>query len=118
MIAQAVQQGDTQAFNDALANSPLPQEARAGIEQGAGQVMGNPQATQGFLAQLKATFDQQATQISRQVENTTRQAFTKAITRIYFYTIFIVAIAWIFTLFIPELTLRQTNAGPEAVAAD
>ena len=117
-IAQAVQQGDTQALNNTLANSPLPQEARAGIEQGAGQVMGNPQATQGFLAQLRTSFDQQATQVSTQVANTTKEAFTKAITRIYFYTIFIVVIAWIVTFFIPELTLRQTNAGPEAVAAD
>ncbi len=121
-ITQAVQRGDNGALEEVLANSSLPAEARAGIQQGASQVMGNPQATQSFLAQLRTTFDEQATQVSAQVTRATKQAFTTAITRIYFYSIFIVAIAWLVTLFIPELTLRQTNAepevGPEAVAAD
>ena len=117
-IAQAVRQGDAQALSTTLAQSPLPQEARAGIEQGARQVIGNPQATQGFLTQLETTFDEQAAQVSAQISGATKQAFADAITKIYFYTLFIVIIAWVATLFIPELTLRQTNAGPEAVAAD
>ena len=118
-IAGALEQGDTQALSAALSASPLPPEAQAGIQQGAAQVAGNPQATQGFLAQLKTTFDEQAAQVTSQVTETTRQAFTTAITRIYFYTIFIVAIAWLVTCFVPELKLRDTNAAPgAAVAAD
>ena len=119
VIAQAVEQGDDEALSSALGASPLPAEAQAGIQQGAAQVAGDAQATQGFLAQLETTFDEQATQVANQVTETTRQAFTTAITRIYFYTIFIVAIAWLVTCFVPELKLRETNAAPgAAVAAD
>ena len=41
-------------------------------------------------------------------EGLPREAFASAITRIYFYTIFLVGAAWLATLFIPELPLKTT----------
>jgi MFS family permease len=40
----------------------------------------------------------------------TRTAFAEAITRNYFYTLFIVAAAWLVTCLVPQLPLRKTNA--------
>ncbi len=40
----------------------------------------------------------------------TKAAFADAITRNYFYTLFIVAAAWLVTCLVPQLPLRKTNA--------
>ncbi len=40
----------------------------------------------------------------------TKVAFAEAITRNYFYTLFIVAAAWLVTCLVPQLPLRKTNA--------
>jgi hypothetical protein len=45
-----------------------------------------------------------------QVQAQTRTAFAEAITRNYFYTLFIVAAAWLVTCLVPQLPLRKTNA--------
>jgi MFS family permease len=45
-----------------------------------------------------------------QVQVQTRTAFAEAITRNYFYTLFIVAAAWLVTCLVPQLPLRKTNA--------
>ncbi len=42
-------------------------------------------------------------------ENLLKETFANAITQIYFYTTFLVAAAWLATLFIPELPLKTTN---------
>ncbi len=41
-----------------------------------------------------------------------RAAFAKAISRVYLFNIFLVVGGLVMTLFIPELPLRKTNAGP------
>ncbi len=45
-----------------------------------------------------------------------RAAFSKAISRVYFFTMFLVVGGFIMTLFIPELPLRKSNAAPPVAA--
>ena len=47
-----------------------------------------------------------------------RAAFSKAISRVYFVNIFLVVGGLLMTLFVPELPLRKSNAGPAAAAAE
>ena len=117
-IAGAVESGDAAALSTVLERSPLPAVAQAGIQAGAAGARGNPQATAGFLAGLKSQIEAQASTLSQQVERGIRVSFTTAITKIYFYVIFIVVAGWLVTLFIPELPLRKTLDRAEAVAAD
>ena len=117
-IAGAVQAGDAEALDEVLSTSALPSEAREGIKMGATGVIGNPQATEGFLSQLKTRLDDQAETVATQVQRGIRVAFTDAITSVYFFVVFIVTAGWLITLFIPELPLRKTLDRAEAVAAD
>ncbi len=48
-----------------------------------------------------------------QVRTALKQAFNTAITRIYFFTLFIVAAGFLFTWFIPEIPLKKSNEAPE-----
>ena len=117
-IAGAVESGDAAALSTVLERSPLPAVAQAGIRAGAAGARNNPQATAGFLAGLKSQIETQANTLGQQVERGIKVSFTTAITKIYFYVIFIVVAGWLVTLFIPELPLRKTLDRAEAVAAD
>ena len=66
------------------------------------------QATQDALAKISAAMDQQAERVTTQVTAALKKAFTEALTRVYFWGLFVVALGFIVTLFLPELALRKT----------
>jgi len=140
-IAGAVRRGDMEALSRVLDSSQLPEAAQVGLRLQARFATRSPEATEAFLGQLRTQFDQraqtlgqqateaaladiraqlqrQADEVTAQVTRTVRVAFTEAITRIYFYVIFIVAAGIVVTLFVPELELRTTNAPPTPAVAD
>ena len=65
-------------------------------------------ATTTALEKIKAQFDEQAGNVATLVSQALKDSFTVAITKIYFYSLFVVALAWFITLLIPELVLRKT----------
>ena len=111
-ITAAVEQGDADAMEAALADLPLPADAKAGILAGFAASQASPQARAAFLAQLEDDFEQQTTEAVAQIDRGVKQSFTDAITRVYFFVLFIVAAAFIATLFVPELPLRGTIGMP------
>ena len=74
------------------------------------------QATQAALAQIKTSLDEQGVRVTGQVITALKKAFTDAIRRVYFWGLFVVALGFIVTLFLPELALRKT-VGPARAAA-
>ena len=135
-IANAVEGGDTQALTAALQETQISAPAQAQIVQAAQ----NPNARSAVLAQLREQFntqadvvaaqattqalgqirtqlDAQAQTVSSNVNNAIRTSFTAAVTRVFFYSLFIIALSWLVTWFIPELPLRKTLDRTAAVAA-
>ncbi len=114
-LETAIKNSDSQGVAQTLASSPLPEEAKAGIQQGAQAAFSNPQAVQPFLTRLKAGFDQQATDLTAQITTTIRTGFADAITRIYRYLFFVVLAGIILSALIPQLELRKTNQAAPAM---
>ncbi|MDZ7703714.1 MAG: MDR family MFS transporter [Trueperaceae bacterium] len=94
----------------ALQNDPrLPADIRDRLGASAAQ----PGADLGpILTDAQQQIEAQIITLSAQISSGIREAFTSAITRIYFYALFIVAASWVITLFIPELPLRRSNDTP------
>ena len=61
-----------------------------------------------LLSKIRAAMDQQAARVTTQVTAALKKAFTEALTRVYFWGLFVVALGFIVTLFLPELALRKT----------
>jgi EmrB/QacA subfamily drug resistance transporter len=133
-IETAIKNKDSEALSVILDNSPLPTTAKTGITLGSEAAILSPKATDAFLAQIKTQFDQQAkdltdealttirTQMNTQAETLTteiiqtlKQGFATAISKIYWYLLFVVLAGLIVALFIPQLELRKTNQAAPAV---
>jgi hypothetical protein len=128
-IAAAAHSGNVAGLRAVLAGSKLPEQAQGAL---VGIVArGGGPALDGFLAQLKSQFDQQAktvgeaattsalaqiktqldkqaTQVATQVSNGIKTSFADAITKIYFYLIFIAIVGLIISAFVPQIPLRKT----------
>jgi MFS family permease len=61
------------------------------------------------LEKIKTVLKDRAEEVYSLVENDIKVSFNKAITTIYFYTLFIVGLAFLSTLLVPEIPLRKTN---------
>ena len=88
-------------------------ESAAGRVNGAGAQ--RAAATDRLLATIKARFGAQAKLLGEQVTHAIKLSFAEAISRIYFWVIFIALAGLLVTLFIPELPLRRTfehHSGP------
>ncbi len=94
---------------DDLLNSPLLDAATRQRLQGG--------VTAAQLPALKEQLQQQAQQTMAQVQTALKRAFNTAITRIYFFTLFIVAAGFLFTWFIPEIPLKKSNEVAEPAVA-
>jgi EmrB/QacA subfamily drug resistance transporter len=116
-IASAVRAGDEAELDRILAASPIPSESRQGILTQFRQT-DDPLARNAMLAVLRAGFEQRAAEVTAQAERGLRLAFTDAITRVYFYVLFVVAMGWLVTLFVPELPLSRTIGRPQPAPAD
>ena len=98
-----------------LSEVGVPAEAQAGIMQGYAASASSPQAREEFVAGLAEQFQSQAALVAERIDSGVKASFTEAITRVYTYVLFIVVIAWVATIFIPVLPLRDTiEAAPVA----
>ena len=136
-IAAAVNAGDADALTAALAGTPIPAFAQTQIVQavqdpaqregvlerlrtqlGAATAAGAPQNDDELLTGYKAQLDGLSTTVATQVGDAIRQSFTAAVTRIFFYSLFVIVAGWLITFFIPELPLRKTFDNPAPAMAD
>ena len=111
-LQAAVAGGDETGIAAALSSSGVPAEGQAGILEGFRASAASPQAREAFTARLVEQFENQATAVVALVDRGVKESFTEAITKIYFYVIFIVMAAWLATTFIPVLPLRATIDAP------
>lgn len=73
--------------------------------------------TRAQLPAFQEKLQQRAQQTIAEAQEAIREAFNTAITRIYFYTLFVVAIGFVVTWFIPEIPLRKSNQVAEPAVA-
>jgi EmrB/QacA subfamily drug resistance transporter len=106
--AAAIRSGDEAQLQQVLAETPLPSEAIAGIMRGAAAAAPGP-AREAFLSQLQAGFEEQGQELAQTVTAGLKQAFSEAVTRTWFFTLFIIIAAFVITVFIPVLPLRTSN---------
>lgn len=81
---------------------------RAGLDAQAPAVVA--QATTTTLAAVRSSFDALAARLGAEVSSALKRAFTDAIRRIFFWGLFVIALAFVVTLFLPELPLRGRPA--------
>ena len=108
LVERVETEGDPEALRILLADDQIVGSVRVRLEawRSEGAVEGSPGAD---LSEINEQLDQQADRVIGQVTRFLREAFSRAITRIYLYTIFVVVLAWAITLFLPELPLRRTH---------
>ena len=105
-VAQAVENNNTSALKQIAKTPLLDVDTQEELQQG---------ITTAQLPGLKQQLQHQAQQTAAQAQQGIKEAFNTAITRIYLYTLFIVAIGFLATWFIPEIPLRKTNQVPAGV---
>jgi hypothetical protein len=101
LIERVVRNKDKQAMNQLLEDPYLPAAYKEQIA--------NYSFTESSLPEVKNYLNGQASLLNERITKGVREAFTKAITNIYFYTIFIALASLVVTWFVPELPLRKTN---------
>ena len=115
-IEQAVNQPDAAQPGAAqppslreIADSPLLEEkTQQQLQQGVAAEQ---------LPTIKKRLAQQAERAVKQAQAGIKKAFNTAITRIYFYTLFIIVLGLVVTWFVPEIPLRKSNQATNATVA-
>jgi len=88
-------------FKDMLGKGGVAGSAKSGLDaQGATRVV---------LQRIRASLDEQTARATAGVTLALKKAFTDAITTVYFWGLFIIALGFLLTLFMPELALRKTT---------
>ena len=130
-IEQALSSGNPAAIRALAENPAIPQEFRdrlsamipmppvGSTDTDSATAAGEPAAAGAspaasipldrVLPVIRDQINQQADQVAETVLGLVKGAFADAVTRIYFYSIFVLAIGFIIALFVPELPLRKTN---------
>ena len=85
---------------------------------GGGASATTPQNDEDLLTSYKAQLEGLSTTVATQVSDAIRLSFTAAVTRIFFYSLFIIVAGWLVTFFIPELPLRKTFDNPAPAMTD
>ncbi len=109
-IEAVLTRGDTAARDALLADPMLPPQYKEALQAPpipAGP--GSDERVKGILASIKSSLDQAAASLAGQVQAALRKAFTDAVLRVYFWGLFVIAVGFVFTLFLPELALRKTH---------
>lgn len=108
-IAAAVSSGDVARLEEAVASSPMPAAAKAGVLAGATRAIQDPPSRQAFLARLRSDFLSQASAVANEVGGAIRGAFATAVTQVYKDLLAVVVAGFLATLFVPVLDLRASN---------
>jgi hypothetical protein len=108
-IEAAVTKNDAAARESVLADPRLPSMLKDLVRNGGA-------AAQAALPQIRAALDAQAARVTGEITGALKNAFTDAITRVYFWGLFVVALGFLVTLFLPELALRKTRGAAHAAA--
>jgi EmrB/QacA subfamily drug resistance transporter len=113
LAERALRSLDPQALAELLADPSLPPEGKEQV-RAAARIGGA--ATEQALAAVRGQLSKQADRAVAAATLAVRTAFARAVTRIFFYVIFIVLAALAITCFVPELPLRRTQGPPGAAA--
>jgi hypothetical protein len=111
-IELVLTKNDPDARASLLADPKVPAPLKTMIENGG---VAGTEATRMVLTQIKANLDKAAERITGQVTSALKTSFTEAIDRVYFWGLFVIALGFIVTLFLPELALRKTHGAAPAM---
>ncbi len=111
LIERAVH-GDREALRQVRADPRVPPALKAELDRlAAGPALREP-VVERALAVIRAQMNGLAGETVRAAEREVRQAYAEAVTRIFFYCLFMILAALAITFFVPERVLRKTNAPP------
>jgi EmrB/QacA subfamily drug resistance transporter len=112
-IEAVLTRGDESAKQSLLADPLLPDTYKAMLASASLPTSSDPASAarvQQLLVSIRTSLDSLASSLTGQVEIALKKAFTDAVLRIYFWGMFVVAAGFVFTLFLPEIALRKSNA--------
>ena len=105
-VARAVDRGDPDTASRLLTSLPVADSVRMGLVRAAeSRSDDRRQRLSAFRTNLHRFADLAAAAAEKHM----RSAYSDAVTRIYFYTLFLVLAGWVSTVFLPELPLRRTH---------
>ena len=111
LLTKAIRNADPAATEALVSNPQTPAELKGLLQAGVPAA-----AREQVLATVLAGVDtaeasalEQGRTIGHEVSAGIKQAFTTSVTQIYWYTVPLVLLAFLITLFVPELPLRRTN---------
>ncbi|MGO9310101.1 MAG: MDR family MFS transporter [Spirochaetia bacterium] len=123
-IEAVVTRGDPAALKSLLDDPLLPDTFKSTLKQHAATGAPAPSVppddprTKAMLATIRSSLDSTAAALTAQVGMALKKAFTEAVRRVYFWGIFIIATGFLFTLFLPEITLRKTHGHVNAASGE
>ncbi len=109
LAERALRSHDLGALYQLMDNRLLPTETKKRLVTGA---LAGGQGAEQALTAIRGQLNLRADRAVAEATLAVRSAFARAVTRIFFYSIFAVLAAIAVTLFIPEIPLRRTQAPP------
>jgi len=91
--------GNIQSKNFLLSKKDIPNEVKIDIQENS--------STEANLEKAKNTFQKASGKDQLAIQKSIKQSFAKAIKKLYHFLLYVVALAWLFTWFIPQLPLRK-----------
>ena len=121
-IEAVMTRNDPAALKSLLDDPLLPETYKAGLQARAAAAPGSPapdaSQTGQILASIRTSLDAAAVTLTAQVGAALKKAFTRAVLRVYFWGLFVIAAGFVFTLFLPEIALRRTHGHAGAAAGE
>jgi hypothetical protein len=102
LLEKAVMNNDEPARRQLLTDPYVPEPVKRELQAG--------NLTEAQLPQVRQQLNRRADMVAIRLHEGVKVAFADAITRNYFFVLFIVAAAWLATWLVPQLPLRKTNA--------
>jgi hypothetical protein len=123
-IEAVMTRSDPAALRSLLDDPLLPDTYKAALKVRAASAAEDPAATPGdartkaMLAAVRTSLDETAAALTTQIGIALKKAFTEAVRRVYFWGLFVIAAGFLFTLFLPEISLRKTHGHVTAALGD
>lgn len=108
-IETAARAHDSARLSRALNGFPASDSMRVRLASLAALEAG---AQNAALIRLKGEFERRAEETTGRIRENLREAFSSAVTKVFFLCLFFIAAGFLCTLFIPELPLQRTHGPP------
>ena len=110
-LERVVADGDGDALVVVLDDPQVPERYKNAIREHFEGEVTNDADGREWLGEIRTAMDRDVNRVAMELRERVRYGLASAVTRIYFYAMFLVVAACTATFFLPELPLRKTHDG-------